>query len=219
MLKNIARIQIKRLSAALLLPIMIVVCVLPVRADCPECDSCVPRIAIKTNLVHDALLTPDLGIEVGIARKFSLSAEGVWAWWSRSERHRYWRIYGGWLEMRCWLGELSHRRALSGHHVGIYGSLLEYDFEFGGRGWQSPSLTYGVGVSYGYSFPVSSRLNIDVSARFGYSCGELIKYRPQCGTYVCQSHSYNRYFGPTGLEVTLVWFPGRGKKNHPVYDL
>lgn len=218
-MQRFCHIVLRRVWATAILPAILSVLPLAVYGACPECDDCVPRVAVKTNLVHDVLLTPDLGIEVSIARRFSLSGEGVWAWWSRSARHRYWRIYGGWLEFRYWLGSLPGRRALSGHHVGVYGSMLEYDFEFGGKGWQSPGLTYGVGVSYGYSFPLNARLNIDVSARVGYSCGELIEYRPQCGTYVCQKHSYNRYFGPTGIEISLVWFPGGGKKNNPVYDL
>lgn len=188
------------------------------RTECEECDDCLPRVALKTNLLHDALLTPDLGIEAVIAKRLSLSVEGVWAWWSRDSRHRYWRIYGGWCEMRVWLGKAAEKRALTGHHLGVYGSMLTYDFEFGGKGWQSPGWTYGAGVSYGYSLRVAPRLNFDFSARLGYSRGTLIKYRPQCGAYVCDSHTRQRYSGLTGLEITLVWFPGKAYKNNPVYD-
>lgn len=188
-------------------------------ARCDECDDCYPRVAMKTNLLHDAILTPDLGIEVSLARRWSLSAEGVWAWWSNDSRHRYWRVYGGWGEMRFWPGEKSRQRALTGHHVGIYGSLLSYDFEFGREGWMSPGLTYGAGVSYGYSIRVADRLNIDFSVRAGYSGGDLVKYRPQCGEYYCVSSGFHRYIGITGLEVTLVWFPGSGKHNKPDYPL
>ena len=49
--------------------------------------------------------------------------------------------------------------------------------------------------------------------------GKLIKYHPQCGTYVCTSHTTHRYLGITGLEVTLVWFPGKGAKNIPDYNI
>ena len=56
------------------------------------CDDCLPRVAVTTNLLHDAALTPDLGLEVSIARRWSVAAEGVWAWWSNARRHRYWRI-------------------------------------------------------------------------------------------------------------------------------
>ena len=184
-------------------------------AQCADCDECMPRIALKTNLLHDALLTPDIGIEVSLGQRWSASLEGVFAWWSHDASHRYWRIYGGWAEFRFWPGEKPVERALTGHHIGFYASMLTFDFEFGDKGWQSPDFTYGTGISYGYSWALNKRLNIDVSARVGYSTGKLIKYHPQCDTYVCIRHTTQRYLGLTGLEVTLVWFPGRGHKNIP----
>ena len=102
------------------------------------CDDCLPRVAVTTNLLHDAALTPDLGLEVSIARRWSVAAEGVWAWWSNARRHRYWRIAGGRLEFRWHPGDAPMKRALTGHHIGIYGSAHTFDFEFGGQGWQSP---------------------------------------------------------------------------------
>ncbi|MCM1290811.1 MAG: DUF3575 domain-containing protein [Prevotella sp.] len=180
-----------------------------------ESHFCITSFAIKSNLLHDALLTPDLGIEVGLHNKFSVSAEGVWAWWSNNSKHRFWRIYGAWIEGRYWFGKFSSQRHLSGHHAGVYLSAHTYDFEFGGKGWQSPNATFGVGLSYGYSFRISSRLNVDLSARVGYSSGKLITYHPQCGEYVCISRHNHHYFGPTDLSVTFVWFPGRNKFNKP----
>lgn len=208
------------LQSLTLRAIALLACVLgasAAEAQVADCDGCLPRVAVKTNLLHDAVLTPDLGLEVVVGKRFSLSVEGVWAWWSNGSRNRCWRIAGGWCELRTWLGEAPTKRALTGHHLGLYGSMLTYDFEFGGKGWQSPDWTYGVGLSYGYSMAVASRLNLDFALRVGYSSGTLIKYKPQCGTYVCYSHSRQRYFGPTGLEITLVWFPGKAGKNNPVY--
>lgn len=180
-----------------------------------ECDDCQPRFALKTNMLYDAIVTPDLGVEMSLARKFSLSVEGVYAWWSKDSAHRYWRIRGAWAEMRYWFGSKSEIRALTGHHISVYGSAFDYDFEFGNRGWQSPKGTYGVGVGYGYSFRLNGRLNLDLAFKAGYSTGKLIKYKPQCGRYVCTDRSTSHYFGVTGLEITLVWFPGKNTKNKP----
>ena len=79
-------------------------------ADC-EC----PDIAIKTNLVHDAFLTPDLGIEVVLPANFSISLTGTYAWWSNDSRHRYWRIRMGVAEARYWFGGCADCRFLTGH--------------------------------------------------------------------------------------------------------
>lgn len=176
-------------------------------ADC-EC----PDIAIKTNLVHDAILTPDLGIEVVLPANFSVSLTGTYAWWSNDSRHRYWRIRMGVAEARYWFGGCADCRFLTGHHAGIYASLFDYDFEFGGRGWQSPDASFGVGIAYGYSIKISRNLNLDFGLRAGYSAGTLIKYKPQCDTYVCTDRSYQHRFGLTGVAVSLVWFPGRHSK-------
>lgn len=207
------------ISTAIRLAIALTSLLLPLgaAASCPECDDCAPRIALKSNLMHDALLTPDLGIELSLGKRFSISAEGVWAHWSKDASHRYWRVHGGWAELRVWLGEKSRQRALTGHHLGVYGSAHTFDFEFGGKGWQSHNPVYSTGLSYGYSFALNRRLNLDLSARIGYLGGSVTKYHPQCDTYTCLDRKSLHYFGPTSVEVTLVWFPGRGNKNLPTY--
>ena len=177
------------------------------------------RVALRTNMLHDALLTPDIGVELTLYRKFSIGIEGVGAWWSNDSKHRFWRIKGGWVDMQLWLGSRCENRALTGHHIGVYGSMHTFDFEFGGKGWQSPDWTFGCGISYGYSIRIAPRLNIDFSARVGYSTGTLVEYRPQCGAYVCTNRSTRHYLGLTGIGVTLVWFPGRGDNNNPDYGM
>lgn len=183
---------------------------------CRGCDDCEPRVALKTNLLGDAALIPSLGVEVSLAHRWSLSADGVWAWWSRHEVNRCWRVFGGRLELRRWLGRRCGERAMTGHHLGVYASAASFDFELGGPGIQSPRLTMGGGISYGYSLKLSGRLNLDFAVNLGYATGRIIKYRPECGGYVSTSDSRRHYFGPTGVEVALVWWPG-SRRNHPDY--
>lgn len=186
--------------------------------DAPECDSCgdqCPPVAIKTNLLYDAALTPDLGIELSLSRRISVGAEGVCAWWSDNRAHRYWRIRGGWLDASWWFGSAPLRQRMTGHHAGIYASIHDYDFEFGHKGWQSRCPTLGAGLSYGYSFRLNGRLNLDLYVRAGYACGRVTEYVPQCGTYMCLRHFNSHYVGLTGIGVCLVWFPGRGASNSP----
>ncbi|MDE6136684.1 MAG: DUF3575 domain-containing protein [Muribaculaceae bacterium] len=187
------------------------------RASAP-CDSCYYdclHVAMKTNLLHDAALTPDFGLEIALPRHISVGVEGVYAWWSNASEHRYWRLRGIWADVSYWFGRASRRRALTGHHIGIYGSCHDFDFEFGNKGWQSRRPTFGAGISYGYSFRLNHRLNLDLSVRAGYTGGHITVYRPECGKYVCLDNYYRRYVGITGLAVTLVWFPGRGSLNNP----
>lgn len=199
----------------LLYPLMVVMAILfgaDAKAEGKEGGhGCLTGIAVKTNMLHDALLTPDVGIELNLKKRFSVSAEGVWAWWSRKSRNRFWRIYGGWIEGRYWLEGKRSESMRKGHHAGVYISLHTYDFEFGSKGWQSRDGVFGIGGAYGYSFPVTKRLNIDVGIRLGYVVGSQITYRPQCGEYICISNKLHRYFGPTDLSVSFVWYLWEGK--------
>lgn len=172
-------------------------------------------IALKSNLLHDAVITPDFGIEIALPHDISVGVEGIYAWWSKDSRHRYWRIRGVWADVSYWFGTASRGRMLTGHHAGIYGSCHDFDFEFGNKGWQSREPSFGVGASYGYSFRLNGRLNLDLSLRVGYASMRITEYAPQCGTYICSGSHQRHYFGLTGAAVTLVWFPGRGNINNP----
>ena len=187
-----------------------------ISAEYVSCDDDRLNVAIKSNLLHDALLTPDFGVEITLPRNISVGAEGVYAWWSNNKTHRYWRIRGVWLDVNYWFGTASRKRVLSGHHIGIYGSSHDFDFEFGHKGRQARQPTFGAGVSYGYSFRLNDRLNLDLRVRAGYWSGHITNYIPQCGKYVCTDNYHKRYIGITDLAVTLVWFPGRGKFNNPI---
>lgn len=67
-----------------------------VRGADDDCGCSEMRVAVKSNLLHDALLTPDAGIEVRLPGNFSVAVEGILAWWTDDSRHHCWRIYGGW---------------------------------------------------------------------------------------------------------------------------
>lgn len=181
--------------------------------DLPEAKGI--RIMVKSNLLHDMLLTPDIGFEVGFTPHWSLSLQGVCAWWSNDSRHRYWRVAGGTAEARYWIVPANFSRTQKGHHVGIYCSAHCFDFEFGNTGHQSKGPVWGGGITYGYSIPLSRRLNLDLSASIGGSWGKALKYHPECGKYVCDSHLDIQRFGISDLGVTLVWYPGKGDSNTP----
>ncbi len=181
-------------------------------------DGMKPRVAVRANALYCAALTPDLGVELCPTPQWSFAGEAVWAWWSRHSRNRCWRVYGGWIEMRRWFLSGDGSRLMTGHHVGLYGSYHSYDFEFGHKGWQSPQ-TLGIGIAYGYSLKISRRMNIDFGIKAGYATGRRTEYIPQCGEYVSTYRGRNHYFGITGLEISLVWFPGKGNGNNPVINL
>ena len=77
-------------------------------------------IHLSTNMLYDAALVPNVGLEYAFAPRWSAKAHGMYAWWSDDSRQRYWRVAGGSVELRRWLGSKGSAFLLKGHHVGVY---------------------------------------------------------------------------------------------------
>lgn len=116
-------------------------------------------MAVKTNMLYDAIAVPNIGVEFYAGRNWSVGANWMYAWWKTDRKHWYWRTYGGELNVRKWFGKRAQEKPLQGHHLGVYGQLLTYDFETGGRGYIGgkpggslwDKANWGAGVEYGLS--------------------------------------------------------------------
>ncbi|MDE5869164.1 MAG: DUF3575 domain-containing protein, partial [Muribaculaceae bacterium] len=92
-------------------------------------------MALKTNMLYDALALPCLSAEFYLGKNFSAVANWTYGWWDTDRTHRYWRAYGGDVAVRWWFGKKALEKPLTGHHIGVYGGIFTYDFEFGGTGY------------------------------------------------------------------------------------
>ena len=123
--------------------------------------------------------------------------------------------------MRRWFGRAAERKPLTGHHLGLSAGVFTFDFEMGGKGymggkpgrtlWDRCLLTSS--LEYGYSLPVSRRLNIDFTIGVGYAGGKIVEYTPQEGKYIWEKTKRVNWIGPTKAEISLVWLIGRGNVN------
>lgn len=178
-------------------------------------------MAVKTNMLFDAMLVPNLSAEFYLGKNISIYGEWMYAWWKNNRRHRYWQTYGGDIGLRWWFGKKAHSKPLTGHHLGIFVGAYIFDFEWGNTGYLGgkPGGTLwdrcliDSGIEYGYSLPIGKRINIDFSIGFGYLSGHYIKYYPFDNDYYREKEYKMRYFGPTKAEITLVWLIGRGNTN------
>lgn len=161
-------------------------------------------IYLRTNLLYDAVLLPNVGVELGLGRKWTFLAEGTGNWLGQNSKHRYWRMNCASIEARVWTAGVASAIMHKGHHWGIYAAAYRYDFEFGGKG-QMGDFNYGGGISYGYSAPIGRKLSLDFGLAVGYIGGKYKEYKPIDSHYVWQADKNRNYVGPTKLELSLVW--------------
>lgn len=154
---------------------------------------------------------PNIALKTPLSDHVVIGADWMCAWWSKKRDHFYYRVYGGDIDISYRIGRKINRHdPFSGHHLGIYASLVCYDFQFGGNhtGILSDKFNYAAGISYAYSLPVSRKFNIDFSIGAGYMWGRFKKHIPIDDHDVWKSTHTHSWFGPTRLGISLVYLLG-----------
>lgn len=179
-----------------------------------------PRyFSVRTNLLHDAVAVPNIGVEMRLGGQFTLYLDYSGAWWGNRMSSTYnagrhvWRYEGGNVEIRRYFGKTAEQKPLTGWHVGMYGQVASYDFQWGDTGKQGRKASYGAGVSAGYQLPIGKRWNFDFSLAIGYFGGQYKTCHFLDGHNVWVSTRHRHYVGPTRLEISLVRLLGRGNEN------
>lgn len=181
----------------------------------------VEQIALKTNLLVDGAMVPNLGVEVVFQQQWSVALNYYMAWWHNNKKHRYWEAYAGSIEIKKGLGKRAINDALEGHHLGAYFMAGSYDFERGYKGLRSDFM-YNVGLSYNYGVKIAKSLYLDFGIGLGYLGGKYKKYKPQDDYYCVYSRKRSHFFGPTKAEISLVWSIGDlflKSKDEVVYEI
>lgn len=165
-----------------------------------------PRVALKTNLLYDAILMPNVEIEYLLTKRWSVNLEGQYAWWSRPEKNRFYQIAAVSPELRYWF---NHKEPFSGHYVGLfYGGGL-YDLEDGNKTGYRGECYLLTGLSYGYMKSLGRCLSLEMGIGGGYLSTQYKTYLPIDGRYVYQSTKRLNYLGLTKANISLVWKLGR----------
>lgn len=169
------------------------------------------NFAIKTNLLYDVTATANVGVEVGLAPKWTLDLSGNLNAWSKNE-HTKWKHWMVQPEARYWFCDRFSRHFVGAHLIGgafNFGninnnlSILGTDFSvLSEKRYQGYS--YGCGVAYGFAFMLSRHLNLELEAGLGYMCLDYETYECDgCGRKV--NEGIHHYFGPTKAAVNLVF--------------
>ena len=176
-------------------------------------------VALKTNMLLDAATALNFAVEVPFeikGNKFSALYEHHTPWWL-TKNNKYclqFLTYGGearwWFAPRTTSGSDSskQRDALAGHFLGVYGWGGIADIQAGRNFGCYQFDFWSTGLTYGYSMPIASWANLELSISAGYAnipyqhyiptddWQILIKDKSKAGTL--------HYFGPTKAEISLV---------------
>jgi len=167
------------------------------------------QVALKTNLLYDATLTPNAGVEVGLGRKHSLQLfYGLHPWkfgsrdqnylkhWVLNPEYRYWfcqRMNGHFLGVHAFGGEYDASQV----HLpfGYWKELRDHRYE----GWY-----IGGGISYGYQWVLSRHWNLEAALGFGVAYIDYQKFAcGECGRRL--QDGSKTYIGPTKLALSLMY--------------
>lgn len=190
-------------KAGYLLFIAITMLIVPVKAQ---------NVAVKTNILYDALLNVNAGVEVGLAPRWTAEISADYNSWTLSH-DRKWKHWFLQPEVRYWFCE-----RFSGHFVGVH--LIGGQYNVGGlknginflgtdfsklsdrryQGWFA-----GAGIAYGYSWILDLHWNVEAEIGLGWTYSRSDVYPcATCGTKLAEGKPHN-YVGPTKAAINLIY--------------
>ena len=168
------------------------------------------NVGLKTNVLYDAAANVNLGLEVGLAPRWSMDVSGDYNRWTiREHKWKHWFVQP---EARYWFCDRFVKHFIGLHTIGgefNVGNLPEGVKMFGSKFSNLSKYRYqgwgvGAGVAYGYAVPLGYKWNLEFEVGFGYVYLEYDRYECQsCGRKV-GSNDHN-YVGPTKAAVNLVY--------------
>lgn len=168
-------------------------------------------LAVRTNLLYDAMLLPTLGVEWRINGNVGIKLDGSLSRWGSStgKVQKMWMLNP---EVRWYL--LRDKRfyaGVSGNYgeYNIYkyvlGSILSKDTGYQGKLWNA-------GLTVGYQLPFSRHFAVDFNLGLGYTRSEHDSFTMTDGVRVYKERNHTKNFwGPTQAGISLVWTIGGNK--------
>lgn len=170
------------------------------------------KVAAKANLLSYMVLSPNLGVEIGLAPKWTMDVTGQLNAWTMSHDRR-WKHWAVQPEARYWLCD-----RFGGHFFGMHVHGGQYNIggidgkiNFLGtdmrklkdaryQGWFA-----GAGVAYGYAWILGVHWNLEAEVGFGYSYTRYDKYPcAKCGKKI-ENDKPHHYVGLTKAAINLVY--------------
>ncbi|MBQ7414161.1 MAG: DUF3575 domain-containing protein [Prevotella sp.] len=196
-----------------------------------------PWLALKTNMLFDLLLTPNVEVEVPIGQRWSVMVEDWFPWLLHNKGRnlsigRYitpgndmktsaYEVLTVGVELRYWYSRVcpQSRPRLTGPFLALYYANGKYDIERNSKGDQGEFNS--VGVTWGYSWPLARHWNLEASVSAGYLWGPRRHYEGEYNdTHLIWKYTgRTSYIGPTKLKLSIVWLlPSFHKKKGGAHE-
>ena len=160
------------------------------------------HVALKSNLLYDALCIPSLGTEVRIDSTLTLSVSSTYCPISYGS-DRKWKNWSVQYEARHWFRKVFH-----GPYIGVFGIHGGFNLSripvFHLSHHRAEGNFNGAGLTFGWHRILSPNWGIDTSLSAGYVHLRYRHYRE--GNYGYLEYTKGRdYVGPVALSVSLVY--------------
>jgi len=125
---------------------------------CATCTAKAQMLSVNTDVAMDALMAPNLGLELTVSNQSTLSLNGLVS-------HKSWgksaQVAALQPEYRYYLSG----RPMNKFFLGIGGIAAVYDVEIKDKRYDG--YCAGAGLTFGYVLPLSDRVSVDFHAGFG----------------------------------------------------
>ncbi len=201
----------------------------------PEEPAVLPRrelLSVKTNLLFDALATPNLAIEYyPMHGHFTFGASIDFPWWQNYNSHRYWQIRNYQLEARYYFRSGDVRQVGYGRgpafrgwylqayaHAGLYNICFDED-----SGYEGEAVGAGIGAGYVMPLGKKGRWRLEFNLQVGYMATWYDPYQWLCPVdpsedrelyyykwtgkpedFKTRQHFFT-WLGPTRVGITLTY--------------
>ena len=163
------------------------------------------HLALRTNLLYDALLVPNLGVEWRVSENWGVKLDAGGSYWG-DEHGKVQKLWFVNPELRYYMGNA--RRFYVGVggnyskyniYKGVLGGLISKDTGYQGSMWNA-------GATVGYQLPLGRSLALDFNLGLGYNSASYDTFNVINETRVYKERDQSKnFFGPTQAGVSLVW--------------
>jgi len=166
------------------------------------------KVGIKNNLIYDAFLTPNLGLEIGLGEKTTLDLEAGYNWFDlnkdKNKKLKHWLAQP---ELRFWSCERFNGFFWGIHAHGGEFNVANIKMPFGIlhtlEDHRYEGHFYGGGASVGYQWIIGKRWNLEASIGAGYAHYKYDKYLGDDPCADCLKHASKNYWGGNQSDALL----------------